>query len=190
MTRQEYFSGCPTGGQSSDPTQEKDWRQRLAGKHRCLFSCRNLLPLFHCFIWIKYQLQFFLKTWFHCMHMLCYFISYGHHRRIRIVTYIYAQRTRCTVVSVCRETLISNTCPQVALFKKKNYIHKNTTTNTQATQNTKYRCVYRDISRVGYRLGSFRYGCYNDTFKTVPVPKQCLNWYFKKTEAQNDGWRH
>ncbi len=32
-------------------------------------------------------------------------------------------------------------------------------------------------SRVGYRLSFFRYRCQIDTFKTVPVPKRCLNRY-------------
>ncbi len=33
------------------------------------------------------------------------------------------------------------------------------------------------IPRVRYRLGFFRYRWQIDTFKTVPVPKQCLNRY-------------
>ncbi len=33
------------------------------------------------------------------------------------------------------------------------------------------------MSRVGYRLLFFRYRCQIDTFKTVPVPKRCLNRY-------------
>ncbi len=32
-------------------------------------------------------------------------------------------------------------------------------------------------SRVGNRLGFFRYWCQIDTFKMVPVPKRCLNRY-------------
>ncbi len=36
---------------------------------------------------------------------------------------------------------------------------------------------YLVLCRVGYRLVFFRYRCQIDTFKTVPVPKRCLNRY-------------
>src|SRR4029434_5523153 len=53
--------------------------------------------------------------------------------------------------------------------------------NQQVCQRDKRRNKYKTeclLPRDGYCFFFFRYQCSNDTFKTIPVPKRCLNRYF------------